>query len=209
MKNVIITLSLLLMAVVGSAQVELGLKAGLSSYDLADDIHEWRFPESSVKAEIVDASYGYHFGAYLRAKIFALYVEPAILFNSNSVSYNISSAENDEIFSDIKSETYRNVDVPILIGIEILFLRVHAGPVAHIFLESSSELTEVDGYSHKMQDARYGYQLGAGVDLGRISVDVNYENNFSSFGDAINLGGHSYTIDDNAARLVASIGYKF
>lgn len=203
-----IVVFMLFFTVGATAQLELGIKAGLSSYDLADDFQLWRNSKAEVDTTIADASYGYHFGLYSRIKLFGLYLEPAVLFNSNSVDYNLKVPNSDEV-NEIKKEKYNNLDIPLMVGMKVWFFRVQAGPVAHIFLNSSSELTDIKGYNDKLKDARYGYQAGVGLDFNKIRIDVNYEGNFSSFGETFTAFGEELTIDDKAPRIVASVGYRF
>lgn len=209
MKQFVVFCMIMLGTLSLSAQVEFGIKAGISSYDLADDFQKWRDADADIKDVISDAGYGYHFGLYSRLKLPLFYIEPAILLNSNKVSYNLAGNGTDSVFNNLKKERYYNIDVPIMLGTKIWFFRVQGGPVAHVFLNSSSELTDIKGYGEKFKDARFGYQAGIGLDLKRLRLDVNYEGNFSSFGDTINVGGATVNIDDNAARIVMSLGYKF
>ena len=84
-------------------------------------------------------------------------------------------------------------------------MRLMAGPVAHYFLKSTSELFQFENYQQKFADLKYGWQGGIGVDLLNVMVDVRYEGNFSKFGDHITFSGQQYNFASSPARLIASL----
>lgn len=192
------------------SQFEMGLKAGLSSTELSPESILINDGETTTEISIAEAKYGFHLGLYTRISIANIFIEPAFLFNSNTVDYNLEEQIFDTgIFSSIKSETYNNLDIPLMIGMKIGFLRIQGGPVAHIFINSASELTQISGYSQKFQDATYGIQGGLGLDIWKIRLDLNYETNLSKFGGDIDINGAPYQFDQRPARLIASIGLRF
>ncbi|MDF1696237.1 MAG: outer membrane beta-barrel protein [Saprospiraceae bacterium] len=209
MKNLSFAL-LMLLSTLSYGQFEMGLKAGLSSMDLSPESILINNGESTTELSIREANYGYHFGLYTRISVANIFIEPAFLFNSSSVEYNLDEQIFDQgIFSTIKTETYNNLDIPFMVGMKMGFLRIQGGPVAHIFINSASELTAIDGYSQKFKDATYGFQGGIGLDLFKIRLDLNYETNLSRFGGDIDINGTPFQFDQRPARLVASLGLRF
>ena len=198
----------MLISTLSYSQFEMGLKAGLSTTEL--DPETIILNDGNTSISIQEANYGFHLGLYTRLSIANIYVEPAFLFNSNRVDYNLEEQIFDTgIFSSIKSETYNNLDIPFMVGMKMGFLRIQGGPVAHIFLNSSSELTDISGYSQKFKDATYGFQGGIGLDLWKVRLDLNYETNLSRFGGDIEIDGVPYQFDQRPARIVASVGLRF
>ena len=121
-------------------QVELGVKAGVSSFDLANEGIIFKEGNSEYKLNFSNAEYGVHFGVYSQIRFLGLYLEPAVLLNSNTVNFNLEEISENGPLNTLKSETYRNVDIPLLIGAKLGFLRLQAGPVAHFYLNSTSDL---------------------------------------------------------------------
>ena len=188
----------------------MGLKAGVSSTDLSPESILFNNGGTATEISIAEAKYWFHLGLYTRISIANIFIEPAFLFNSNTVDYNLEEQIFDTgIFSSIKSETYNNLDIPLMIGMKMGFFRIQGGPVAHIFINSASELTEISGYSQKFQDATYGFQGGIGLDIWKIRLDLNYETNLSKFGGDIDINGNPYEFDQRPARLIASVGLRF
>jgi hypothetical protein len=200
----------MLISTLSYSQFEIGIKAGLSSLDLSPESILINNGDNTSEISIAQANYGFHFGLYTRVCIANIFIEPSFLFNSNSVDYNLDEQIFDTgIISSIKSETYNNLDIPLMVGMKVGFFRIQGGPVAHIFINSASELTEIDGYSQKFKDATYGFQGGVGLDILKIRIDLNYETNLSRFGGDIDINGNPYQFDQRPSRLVASLGIKF
>jgi len=200
----------MLISTLSFSQFELGLRAGVSSTDLSPESLLLNDGETTTQLSIREAKYGFHFGLATRVTIANIFIEPSFLFNSTTVDYNLDEQIFDTgIVSTIKSDTYNNLDIPLMVGMKIGFFRIQGGPVAHIFLNSASELTDIKGYSQKFQDATYGIQGGIGLDIWKIRIDLNYERNLSNFGGDIDVNGNSYSFDQRPARMIATVGLKF
>ncbi len=209
MKKVLIIAFLSINASFLSAQFEFGIKAGLSSIDLITNSISVNDGEKNYDIAYADSQYGHHFGLYTRLKVVGIYLEPAAIFNSNSINYHLSEYTEDGVIKTLKNETYNQLDIPIMLGIKAGIIRIFGGPVAHLHINSSSELVDLKGYSQRFKDATYGFQAGFGLDLWKIRLDISYEGNFSKFGDHINIGGHDYSFDESASRLIGTVGYAF
>lgn len=190
-----------------SDRAEFGIKIGLQDHNVKTP--ETISLENSlnlVEMSIGDIDYGFHAGIYARFKFLKLYWEPALLLNSQGITYLIK--ETDDTVVEVKEFT-QELDIPLNIGFKIAFLKFHAGPVAHIHLNSTSELFEVEGYEEKVKNATFGYQAGLGMDIQKLRLSLNYEGNFSNYGDHINFDGESYTFSQSPSRLILSVGLAF
>ncbi len=200
----------MLLSTLSYSQFEFGIKTGISSTELSPKSILLNTDDNDMTLSIRNANYGFHFGLYTRVSIANIFIEPSFLFNSSSVDYDLSEEIFDTgIISSIRSESYNNLDIPLMVGIKIGPVRLQGGPVAHIFLNSASDLTAISGYVQNFRDASYGLQGGIGFDILRMRLDFNYETNLSLFGDHINIDGQAYDFDQRPGRLIASIGVKF
>ena len=208
MKNIIILLPLLLMATLSTAQVKFGLRGGLSSTDLKPEsfIIKNQADVDAFTLSTREADYGYHLGIFLQAGGKKFFIQPELLFNSSSVTYSLESGGAGNIFNNVFNETYRNIDLPVMIGFKFGPLRLQGGPVAHFHINSSSELIDFEGYEEKFESFTYGYQTGIGLDFWKFVLDLKYEGNFSRFGDHFNFFGNQYSFDNRPGRIVASVG---
>ena len=193
------------------AQVQFGVKAGMSSADISPkDILIFGLNDArQLKLLVDDSNYGVHLGVFLQIPIGKFFLRPEVLFNSNEVDYQIEDfrlAGNNVFF---RSERYQNLDLPILLGTKLAFLRIQGGPVAHVFLDNTSGLFDIDGYSQDFKDTSWGWQAGVGIDIWKFALDFRYEGNFTKYGDHINLFGQDVNFADNANRLLFSVGLNF
>jgi hypothetical protein len=187
-----------------------GAKLGISTTDVSPSDLGVRSGADSFRLKLDNAGYGYQFGVWARAKFLGLYVQPELLFNSNKATYSLKRITGAAITDSIRTESYNRLDIPIMIGYQLFkTVRVNAGPIAHISIGSTSELTNTSGYAAKFNTATWGYQAGVGFDLGKIGIDLRYEGNFSNFGDHLNFGGKDYAFDKKPTRLIATLAYSF
>ena len=161
------------------------------------------------KLAINDANYGMHIGFLIQAKMNKFFIQPEFLFNSNSVNYKVEDFSGDQIITTIKEEKFNYLDIPIMVGYRLGPLRLQGGPVAHVLINSSSELFDLEGYDQKFDETTWGYQAGVGLDIWRFIFDLKYEGNFNKFGDHINFFGDQYTFDKSPGRWIASVGFTF
>ncbi len=208
---VIIT-ALLLGTITSTAQVKFGIKGGVSAIDIepsqlaitnTDALNEFGL-------SIAEADLGVHFGIFTQFRMGKFFIQPEVLFNSNKVNYQIEDISNNNIATELFSESYQYLDIPVMLGFKFGPLRLNGGPVGHVFINSSSELLDVEGYEQKFNDLTLGYQAGLGLDIGkRLMLDFRYEGNFNNFGDHITFFGQDFQFDDTPGRLIGSIGFKF
>lgn len=198
----ILKLSLLTLAIFFtlnlSSQIAFGVKAGLHSYDL--DISEVRSEE--LRAGIQESSFGFHLGLYSRIKLGGLYVEPSAILNNISAKYQV--AESDELIE----EGSLILDIPVMVGFNILMVDIFAGPVAHLRFSGYDDLISLGEYDDNYSAAHFGLQLGAGVNLGKLGFDLRYEKNFKDRDLGIVDTLREIKLVDSNSRILVSISYR-
>ena len=201
-----------------NAQITGGLKLGLSTNDITQqDIATFRNDTDSLKLAVTDAGFGLHAGLFLRIPITdLLYVQTEPMLGSSRFNYTLDSISSGTgAASEIKDgyETFLNLDIPVMLGIQVglpadITLRAQAGVVASLVLSSQSELLESEGYAQKWDSMRWGYLLGAGLDFGKITVDVNFNGSLSQFGNSVTIGTEQFDFDTRPSSTVITVGYK-
>ncbi len=193
-----------------SAQVSLGLVGGVNTIDITSS--QVKVPTSQVKDSlriaVVDADYGFHFGAFARFQKSSFYMQPEFILTSNKTNYKINATKTLTTIDTLRSERFLSLDIPVMFGLKISILRINVGPVMHIALNNNSELKGLDGFKSNYKGATYGYQAGIGFDFSKLSFDVRHEGNFSKYGDHITFFDEKFAFDKKATRLVASLSYK-
>lgn len=197
MKKLILTLALAVIAVGASAQVTLGPRVTLISTNL--DLRE-----EVANVQAGDAEFGFQYGLFVRVKVpvIGLYVQPELLF-SKTESTIASGAQNVDL-------AFNRIDVPIMIGGKIGPLRINAGPSLSFLTNAESDfaglVTDIkDNYS----STSLGFQAGIGVDILKFVIDLKYEGALGEkFGDALTVGGNTFSTDERASQIVLAVGFK-
>lgn len=204
MKNLIVIIACLATSTFAFAQVNFGIKAGVNTFDVHNEVFESNFDDFTLSVK--EAQYGFHAGVFLRAKLGPIMIQPELVFNSDNVDYTF---DQEGLGQSIVNQKYRALDLPLLAGLKIGPLRIMTGPVGHYQFESTTQFTDdikTENFSDKVT---LGWQIGGGFDIKKITFDIRYEANDSKLGEALNIGGQSIQFSQNRNRLVASVGYKF
>ena len=194
-----------------NAQFKIGVRGGLSTMDISANelIINNKQDIKRLGIAVTDANYGMHLGLFMQAQLGKFFIQPEVLFNSNSVEYALNDFSDANIISTLKKESFQNLDLPIMVGAKFGPLRLQGGPVGHVHLNSKSELFDIEGYSQKFEDMTWGYQAGIGLDLWKFIIDLKYEGSFKKYGDHMVFDGKNYAFDDTPGRFIASLGIAF
>jgi len=199
-------LSLLLCTTKATSQFSLGLKFGIHSFDL-NNPRDIIFPNNNESLAFKDAKIGFQGGLYTKIEIGSLYLEPRFMLNSTKVEYTFNG-ESGGISNNVVEESFTNLDIPVLLGFGFNVLDIYGGPVAHVNLSSTSDLVEFSEYNEMFSTATFGFRAGVGIDIGKINIGLEYEGNFSKFGDHINLAGSQFSFDTRPSRLILNVGFR-
>lgn len=189
-----------------------GVRLGAASTNLNMDpqtIYENNGNMDSLKLSVSNGNYGIHAGLYTRIKLGPVYVQPEVLFNTESYEYTIEDFDQsgaNQVFND----RFNSLDIPIMIGFKTGPFRLQAGPIGTLLISNDNQLeTLTETYERKLSNLTWGYQAGAGVDIGRINLDVKYEGGLSVLGDSYDIYGNTYDFDARQNRWVMTLGFKF
>lgn len=191
------------------AQFEYGLRLGMSTQDVNTDellLQDNSF--SDLRLSLGEASYGYHVGLYAQFKVAGITISPEINLNSNSYEYRLQEFNENGGIEKIIQDQYQYVDIPLLFGVKLGPLRAYAGPEAHYFINSFSKLASENGFEEQVTKLQYGAIAGAGLNVGRLRLDVRYELNFSDFEDHLFYNNEGIDFNSDDSRLIFSLGYK-
>jgi opacity protein-like surface antigen len=205
MKKILVILSVFLLALPLYSQVKFGIKAGAST--------DFTFTNQTLQGTNVDvilqnaknAEWGFQGGVFMRASFAGFYLQPEFLLATatNSVSYEDVEAGGAPV---IYNQKFNKINIPVLLGYKIAFLRLNAGPAAAILITDPKEI--ITGATYKR--ATFGYQAGVGIDIfNRLTLDLRYEGNLNQFGDKITIAGQDFTLDDRTGALLVHVGLIF
>jgi len=185
MKKYMLSIAVLLLLSIGAkAQFTLGLKGGLNVSKINND----NISESTVT--------GYQFGAFARIGK-GLYLQPEMYIGSKGGQFNFDS--NGSNTGGSAKVRFTSLDVPLLLGesfgAKSLNFRIMAGPIYSYILNTDQSFSDNLSNAYKdlgnYNNSTLGYQAGAGIDLGTISLDARYEGGLtqlnSKYGQRQNL----------------------
>ncbi|MBC6993644.1 outer membrane beta-barrel protein [Neolewinella lacunae] len=199
----------LLFSVPAFAQVEFGLKAGLATESLQEERFDLsRAGREDLALAISDADYGFQFGALLRipfSERFGLQTE--LTFNSAKTDFSFDDPDSDG--TQVFRERYNDLNVPLMASWKLAFLRLNAGPVGHFFVSSTSDLMDADGLERTWDSFNLGYTLGGSIDIGKITLDLRYDGNFSKYGEDFSVAGETFRVDQAPKRWIGTLAYRF
>ncbi len=194
-------------AIPAFSQLKFGLKVGGSTTDINAQEFEVKDGLNDIGVALKDAKYGIHGGIVIRGQIGNFLIQPEVVFNSNSVDYEVTDLS--DFTTQIKEEKFQYLDIPVLLGYKLGPLRLMAGPEAHIFINNSSELFDFDTYDEKFDALTLSWLGGVGLDIWSLMLDVRYEGNFNKFGEHIRFGNQQFDFDDRPSRWTFSVGFLF
>lgn len=120
-----------------------------------------------------DNQAGYLGGIYARFGALGFNVQPEAYLTSKNVNINDNGVMTKAKFTSI--------DVPILVGAKIgafgFGARFYTGPVVSFAINKDQSYSNALGGITKLdyKDQNYAWQLGAGVDIRSLSIDLRYE----------------------------------
>ena len=204
MKKLTVIILVMLISVPVFSQIKFGIKAGaetttVPTYDISSGT-------SNIEA-LEDASWGFHGGLFMRIKLAALYVQPELVFASNTFDYTVETAS----VTEVKSQTFNRLSIPVLVGFKLGPVRLNAGPAAAIQIGSPEALIDDPNFEDMYKGAVWGFQAGIGVDLlNKITLDARYAGGLGEkFGDAVTIGGQDFQLDYGQKSFLLSVGIMF
>ena len=205
MKKLIVLLIVFVLALPAFSQINFGIKAGAATttvptYDLSTGAN-------NIEA-LKDAAWGFQAGVFLRLSLLGIYLQPEVVFASNTYEYNVTQGTNP---TELVKQTFNRLDVPVLLGIKLGPLRINAGPAAAVQIGTPKALVDDPDFESLYKGATFGYQAGIGFDLfKKLTIDARYGGSLSEkFGDAVTIGGQTFALDQRQPSFIVSLGLMF
>ena len=205
MNNLKYTFIILSFVFANSSKAQIGVKLGVHSFDVASPTAILLGTGASVN--YLDSELGFHGGLFGKIDLGKITLESRLMLHTTEVNYTLNG-DNGNILGNIQNERFTNLDIPVLFGFDLLFLDVFLGPVAHLNLTSTSDLIDLNGYESRFSTADYGYRAGLGISLGKTILSLEYEGNFSNFGDHITFAGQRFNFGQTPSRLLLTLGFE-
>ena len=205
MKKISSLFILSLFSVVAFSQFTLGPKVGYLTQTLS-------VKQEDIKASLQDKAI---FGLFMRIGN-SVYVQPEVNYFTSGAVFKRPQQGS---VNPIEQEVYlQNVQIPFFIGTKLintrLFnLRAMMGPTANIVVEKRINTQESGTYINPIKEADikdvyWGFQVGGGMDIASVTLDVQYIIGLSSIIGDVEIEGNPVLFDSKNQGFVATLGLK-
>ncbi len=198
MNKRILVLSIALLSTVFyvNAQSGFGVKGGLSynsNGKISDDTNTFIENEGKGKS-------GYNVGIYGKLDLGPIYLRPELVYTKTTSEYALNTGGTEDY-------KIARLDMPVLVGLKLIGpLNIFAGPAFQYTLEN-----DFNGIKYENIDNEFtvGFNFGAGVELGRLGLDVRYERGFNkNEATFIENTTTSYRLDSRPEQIILSLSYR-
>jgi len=192
MKKILLIAVMFIAYNTSNAQISYGIKGGLNyNYANVDNVSDFA----------VNNKVGYNIGGFLRVKIPLL----GIYVQGEPTYTRLNSEVTDRDGNHASTLGSNRFDLPVLAGFKFALFRIYAGPVMSWNLGSS---VGWDNYKVVVKDkTSIGGQVGVGVELGRLMVDLRYEGGISHELEMVGLD-KSDQFDNRGSQLILGVALK-
>ncbi len=213
MRKLFLVLIALAIVEVTNAQVfSWGMRLGAASTSINADpltIYDGTANLDSIKLSVEGASFGIHGGLYTRLKFGPVFLQPELLFNTESYAYTKEDLTQSGVTEMLKDK-FSTLDLPIMVGLKMGPIRLQGGPVGSLLLANNSQLDQIsETFSRELTNLTWGYQAGLGLDIGSVLVDLKYEGSLGFYSDSFEVFGNTYETDSRSNRWLLTVGLKF
>jgi len=149
---------------------------------------------------------GTSFGIYTRFGK-NLFLQPELLYTTTNGQFEVVRNGVSESVT-IKSTSF---DIPVLLGIKGGPFRVVAGPMVSLRVDDNQRLGQAlsqytsGSLNDAWSKAYYGYQVGGGLDIGSLGLDVRYQGNLS---DVAQINGANGQFNQRFKSWQITLAYK-
>lgn len=199
MKKLFLTAILGLIANISMAQnISFGLKGG--AVFNTDKGKVWQDTKDIINKRNGKTATGFQAGALVRVSLTGLYVQPELLY---------SQFKNEYEYNGVKSDvTKKRLDIPVNVGKRFLGIgHIQAGPVFSYYFDDKVSLNDV--YRAKQDDFNVGLQIGAGVEISKLLLDLRYEFGLGKLTSRYVKDGTEFTTENRPQMLNLTLAYLF
>ncbi|WP_299679316.1 porin family protein [uncultured Tenacibaculum sp.] len=202
MKKLIFTLCLLFAAVQFSeAQIGFGIKGGInynsdSFRDVSDDIINGN----------AESRTGFHAGVWLRFKLpmTGWYIRPELVYTSLKSEVELNTTP----LTTKANYDFQKIDIPVLLGKKFFKIAyAHIGPSFQYLIDGDLDFDAVSNI--KADGFTVGLQLGGGIEIGKVGLDLRWERAFSDVESELISNVGSANFDTRVNQIIIGLSYRF
>lgn len=208
MRKLITLLTAVLLISIASAQkITIGPIVGLNYSNLS-------FNESFInKGEdytfiTQNAAIGIAGGAFTRFEMKGFSIQPEILYSQDRSDIELSSQYKNQL----QTITINKLQFPVLFGYNYKnVIRIQGGPVFSTFIDGSivpSNATSFLRFKECVDKKAFGYQLGVGLEIRKMSFDLKWENEINPMQFQTQMSYNTFVFNQQKSAVQFTFGYK-
>ncbi len=118
MKKLLVIILAVFIALPAISQINIGIKAGASTTGITmEDLKTLTSGSTSYTVEkLKGANYGFHGGLFVRLNISKLYIQPEVLFATQTYDYTVTNVQTEA--ESIVKQNFNKLDIPVMIGVK-------------------------------------------------------------------------------------------
>ena len=174
MKKIILSALLISLNLAAFSQVlpsfQFGLKGGANLSKLST--------ENTFSS---DNRAGYYAGLWARIGAAGIHLQPELYLSGKNTTLKASNGEENKV-------NFTSLDVPVLVGTKIgaagVGIRLNTGPVVSFVLSDDQSFGNAASniFNGDFKGQNFAWQFGAGLDVGKLGIDLRYETGLSKIG---------------------------
>lgn len=175
-----------------------GIKGGLN-YNQSGDLTLVETGKNIVEG--AEGKAGFNIGVFGQIELPIIYLRPELVYTNAKSSYNLVGGSKDYEVSSL--------DLPVLVGVHLGPINIFAGPAFQYILSNDLQDFEMEDVKN---DFTVGLNLGVGVNLGKLGLDVRWIRGFSENEAEIvtdNTGISNARIDSRPNQIALAASIKF
>jgi len=124
---------------------------------------------------------GYYAGVWARIGAAGIHLQPELYLSGKNTTLKAGTGEENKV-------NFTSLDVPVLVGTKIgaagVGIRLNTGPVASFVLSDDQSFGNAAGniFKGNFKGQNFAWQFGAGLDIGKLGLDLRYELGLSKIG---------------------------
>jgi hypothetical protein len=128
-----------------------------------------------------DNKAGYYAGLWARIGAAGIHLQPELYLSGKNTTLKAASGEENKV-------NFTSLDVPVLVGTKIgaagVGIRLNTGPVVSFVLSDDQSFGNAASniFNGDFKGQNFAWQFGAGLDVGKLGLDLRYEAGLSKIG---------------------------
>lgn len=106
-------------------------------------------------------------------------------------------------------ESCKSVEFPVSAGVILGRFQITSGFSMRNEFGNKSTLTQMQGVDRQLRSTVFGWHGGIGINVGKVSAELKYLQDFSNYGEGIHVNGQELLLRNSPTQLRFQVGLWF